>query len=278
MVVDLHLHTNHSDGNWSPAQVVSRAAELKLRHIAITDHDTMGGVEQARQAAQGRLEVIAGIEINTIWSGEDGEQQDIHILGYFLDPDHYQLKAVLARQQQARMKLVADTIDKLSEVGIRLTIEMVKQCAGIGSIGRPHITQAIVMAGGAADVTEAYERFMLRSSPYYVERQSVTPQDAIKAINAAGGIASIAHPGKTEGIKKIILELQTVGLRAIEVYHRRHSLELVKSYIRFANRNRLAFTGGSDCHGPHGEHSASIGSISVPLEVVTGLRKLLDNK
>lgn len=276
MAVDLHLHTHHSDGTWSPTQVVERAVELKLRHLAITDHDTVAGIYEARTAALGRVDVISGIEINTIWSGDDGRQQDVHILGYFIDPDNAKLKSVLERQQEARIKLVTDTIARLSEIGIKLTLDSVIDCAGIGSIGRPHITQAIVKAGGASDVTEAYERFMMRESPFYVKRESVSPHEAISAIRAAGGVASIAHPGKSDEMKEIILALTDSGLQAVEAYHRRHSVELVKKYIRFANRHKLAITGGSDCHGPFGDHQASIGSISVPLEVVAHLKEISD--
>lgn len=277
MVVDLHLHTDHSDGNWSPKEVVERAVELKLRHIAITDHDTMDGVAEAQAAAAGALEVIPGIEINTVWCGEDGFEEDVHILGYFLDKSDSTLKTLLERQKQARIRLVEETIEMLNGLGIHMSVDDVREYAGRGSIGRPHITQAIVKCGGAANVSEAYERFMVRTSPQYVKRQSVSPIEAIKAINAAGGISSIAHPGKSKRIQAVILALKRHGLEGIEVYHRRHTVDLVRSYIRFANRNGFAITGGSDCHGPHGEHKASIGSISVPLEVVTNLRTLRHN-
>lgn len=274
MTADLHLHTYYSDGSWSPADLIERAVELKIRCIAITDHDTMAGVREAQHAAAGRLDIIPGVEINTVWTGEDGRRQSIHILGYFPDEDNQRLVEALQRQQDARMKLVHDTIFKLSTLGVHITVESVQECAGLGSIGRPHLSRAIVNAGGAADVTEAYERFFERSSPDYIERESLSPVEAIKAVIAAGGIASIAHPGKTEGIKEIILELGRSGLKAVEAYHRSHSLKEVRGYIRFANRNGFAITGGSDCHGPQGEHPASIGSVSVPLEVADELRRL----
>lgn len=278
MTVDLHLHTHHSDGTWSPTELVARAVELGLTHIAVTDHDTMAGVEEAEAAAAGRLEVIPGIEINTVWTGSGGREEDVHILGYFVDRTSRCLKQVLQRQQQARLNLVTDTIAVCSGMGIDITLDSVRRCAGVGSIGRPHIAQAIVVAGGAADVNEAYERFMVRGGPNYVKRTNISPDEAIDAITACGGVASLAHPGKGDEIKKIILELRSCGLKAVEAYHRRHSLDLVRAYIRFANRHGLAITGGSDCHGPYGDHRASIGSISVPLDVVTGLRALLPGR
>lgn len=273
MPVDLHLHTHHSDGTWTPTQVVNRAIELRLKHIAITDHDTTAGIEEARLAAGEQLEVINGIEINTVWT--DGvEKEDVHILGYFIDPDNADLHQLLDKQQSARMQLITDTITKLGEYGINLSLEKIRSFAGIGSIGRPHITQAIVAAGGAADVNEAFAKYMNRSSPFYVARNSVAPIEAVKAIVSAGGLASVAHPGKSKNIEKIILQLKTVGLSAVEAYHRRHNLDRVKHYLKFARQNQLVVTGGSDCHGPFEQYPASIGSVSVPLEVVRNLRAL----
>src|SRR5262249_27821852 len=120
-MIDLHLHTHHSDGNWSPAELVERAVELKLDSIAITDHDTTNGIAEALAAAAGRIEIIAGVEINTVWRGPDGEQEDVHILGYFIDVNNDDLKAALARQQEARLELVSETIDALSQLGVDLT-------------------------------------------------------------------------------------------------------------------------------------------------------------
>ncbi|MBI4533112.1 MAG: PHP domain-containing protein [Candidatus Melainabacteria bacterium] len=274
MSVDLHLHTHYSDGSWSPTELVSRALELKLHHIAITDHDTTDGIDEAIAAANGRLEVIPAIEINTIWLSSDGHQQDVHILGYFIDKDNVKLKALIQQQQEARLKLAHDTIEALSALGINLSFVQVKECAGVGSIGRPHITQAIVKAGGALDVTEAFEKFMVRGSPYYVHRESVTPEAAIKAIVGSGGIASLAHPGKSVGIDQIIPRFQASGLQAIEAYHRRHNLKLVRHYIRLAHHQGLIVTGGSDCHGPLCGFPASIGSISIPQDIVETLRTL----
>jgi 3',5'-nucleoside bisphosphate phosphatase len=275
MSVDLHLHTTHSDGNFTVSQLVEKAIELKLTHIAITDHDTTAGIAEAIAVAGDRIEIIPGIEINTIWDAEDGTKHDVHILGYFVDGKNPELRAVLKKQQDARMQLVDDIIDKLNELGITLTREHVQEYAGVGSIGRPHITQAIVKAGGAADINEAWEKFMSRKSEHYVARRSVSSIEAIRAITACGGISSIAHPGKGAHIQKTILTLKEGGLRGVEAYHRRHSVDMVQQYIRFANRNGMLITGGSDCHGPSGEFPASIGSISVPPQVVTALMQAL---
>jgi predicted metal-dependent phosphoesterase TrpH len=171
--------------------------------------------------------------------------------------------------------LVDETVEKCQSLGIPLTHELVRECAGNGSIGRPHLTRAIVKAGGADSINNAWEKFMQRSSPHYIARRSISPFDAIDAINEAGGISSIAHPGKDEGMEEIILELRAKGLRAIEVYHRSHSLELVKKYLKLASSNQMLVTGGSDCHGPSDGYPASIGTIRVPPDVVSNLKAAL---
>ena len=272
MSVDLHLHTHHSDGSWSPTQVIEQARRLKFRQIAVTDHDTTDGIDEAIAAAGETLEVIPGIEINTVLPRVDGPDVDVHILGYFIEPSSSKLRATIERQQKARLRLVDDVIEKLNSLGVNLTFEHIKNCAGSGSIGRPHITRAIVQVGGAANVVEAYERFMSRNSPDYVRRHSVTPQEAIEAIADAGGVASIAHPGKGEEVSWLIPLLKEAGLRAIEAYHRSHSLQTVKYHLKYAREHGMLVTGGSDCHGPSDGYGASIGSVRVPLEVVYKLK------
>jgi len=275
MSIDLHLHTHHSDGTWTPSELVEHAVRKRMKHIAITDHDTTAGIAEAVNAANGRLEVIPAVEINTIYHGPDGKLEDVHILGHFIDPQNSELQRILQLQQEARHKHVLDCIETLSAASVAITVESVRKFAGKGSIGRPHITQAIVEAGGAPDLVQAYERYMMRSSPYYTRRKSVSPTDAIAAINAAGGIASIAHPGKGEHIDALILHLREHGLRGIETFHRVHSLKLVRHFIRLANRNGMQITGGSDCHGPYEDYPATLGSISIPVEVVKDLRAAL---
>jgi predicted metal-dependent phosphoesterase TrpH len=274
MSADLHLHTLHSDGSWSTEQLVEAAIGKDLKTIAITDHDTVAGIREAIDFADNRIEIIPGIEINTIYE-KDGKRKDIHILGLFIDPSSPALAAIIKRQQDARNRLVDETVQKCQSLGIPLTHDLVRECAGNGSIGRPHLTRAIVKAGGADSINAAYERFMQRSSPDYIARHSIQPHEAIAAINEAGGISSIAHPGRDEGMEDIILDLKSHGLRAIEVYHRSHSLELLRKYLKFAAANQMLVTGGSDCHGPSEGYPASIGTIRVPPDVVSNLKAAL---
>lgn len=268
MQADFHLHTHHSDGTWSPAELVEHAVKIKLTHIAITDHDTTYGISEGLAAADGRLEIVPGVEINTIRREPDGTHRDVHILGYFIDRENSSLQKLLAAQRQARLDHVEKMVAKLSADGLPLTMEMIKERAGIGPLGKMHITQAMVECGMAADLMEAYEKYIAKDSPYYVRRESASPEEAIAAINDAGGFASIAHPGKSPEMMAYILNLKEQGLSGVEAFHRMHSGNLVRQYIRFANRNGLIITGGSDCHGPYKEFKATIGTISMPKDVV----------
>jgi predicted metal-dependent phosphoesterase TrpH len=276
MPADLHLHTVHSDGSWSPEEVVQAAIQQGLKTIAVTDHDTVAGIEEATfYASQFGLEVIPGIEINTVYATADGERRDVHILGYFIDVTDPALHSAMDRQQAARQQLVIDTIERCNKLGIPLTMEDVQACVGEGSIGRPHLSRAIVKVGGASTVEAAFSRFMSRESSEFIPRQSISPQEAIAAINAAGGIASIAHPGKNERMERVILELKEAGLQAVECYHRSYTLETVKHNLKLAAKHGLLVTGGSDCHGPSDGYPASIGTVKVPIDVVHQLKKAL---
>lgn len=267
MSVDLHLHTHYSDGNWSPSELVENAIASRLKCIAVTDHDTCAGLQEARQTAGTRLEIINGIEINTVLDG-----QDVHILGYFIDPEASDLKAVMELQQGYRHQLVDHTIAVLASEGTTITKADVARLAGKGSIGRPHLSQAIVAAGAAADVTEAFSKYMHRGSPHYLPRRAVRPDQAIAAIRAAGGLASLAHPGKDKNLPDLVRTLKDMGLSALEAFHRSHGLPDIKRLMKLARDNKLLISGGSDCHGPSKNFPPSLGSVSVPLDVVQNLR------
>ncbi len=273
MSCDLHLHTHYSDGTWSPAELVEQAFALKLSHIAITDHDTMDGIKEASLAAAGRLEIIPGIELSTVWRNGTAQEQDVHILGYYVDSSHSALKAIMASQQQARRDFADAAIAALMQLGIELTMERLLSHTGKGVIGRPHVTRAIVEAGGAESIEEAWGKFMQRQGDFYIPRQAPEPEAAIKAINLSGGVASLAHPGKTSHTEQLVAELKAAGLSAIEVFHRSHSLPKVKKYMRLATANQLIITGGSDCHGPLEDYPASIGSVFVPVDTVRVLKE-----
>ncbi len=273
--VDLHLHTHHSDGSWSPQELVCKAIELKLNCIAITDHDTINGIAEAIVAAAGRLRIIPGIELNTVWTSADGRTKDIHVLGYYIDQASPSLSAVIYRQQEARMQQIEETLHRFQESGINITLKDVKAVAGKGSLGRPHLSMALLNSGAVDSIGKAYDMLMKQSSPFYVKRKSVSPFEAIDAIKEAGGLSSWAHPGKDKDLSQLLPLLQNHGLNGIEVYHRSHSHRLVRKFEKLAREFQLLLTGGSDCHGPYKEYPPSVGTVYVPPAVVSAMDHLL---
>jgi predicted metal-dependent phosphoesterase TrpH len=273
MKVDLHLHSSHSDGNWSPADLVAHAIRLKMDVIAITDHDTVSGIDEAMSAGLDRVEIIPAVEINTIWLDAGNVPQDVHILGYFIDKENPKLLQLLERQRAARLQQVERLLQILVDDGIPITMDLVRQFAKGGPIGKAHVTQAIVAAGGAVDVSEAYEKYYDRKSKYFVPRQSASPFEAIDAIKAAGGLTSIAHPGMSKNLSGLIEELAARGLDAIEAYHSAHQDADVSEQRALAEKLGLSITGGSDCHGPFEQYESLMGTVAVPPEVVAHLKR-----
>lgn len=255
MKSDLHIHTNYSDGVFSPEKVIDAAIEADLDVIALTDHDNILSYEVAlnyiknlKKENKKTIEVIQGIEINTIY-----KDAEIHILGYFMDTEDSAFKDLIKIQQQARVKQTKEIIALLyKKEGINIKYENIKnQVAQGGSIGRPHIAKAITNAGGTGSVIEAYEKYINDKSPVYVQRKTVAPHDAVEIIYDAGGIPVIAHPHDLENAYELITDLMHYGLRGIEAYHRKHSPAIVEYFSSMAEELGLIVTGGSDFHSPN---------------------------
>ncbi|MBY0548257.1 MAG: PHP domain-containing protein [Candidatus Obscuribacterales bacterium] len=274
MSVDLHLHTHYSDGTWTPQGLVDRAVALGLTCIAITDHDTVDGIEESVKAAGDRIRIVPGIEINTVWETGTGRRKDVHVLGYFIEPGAASINELIARQRRARVTQMEETISRLQANGIAITMEDVRAVAGEGSVGRPHLAKALMKIGAVKTAHKAYSLLMKQSSPFYVPRRSVGPQEAIKAIRDAGGFSSLAHPGKDKELPELFPVLLEAGLDGIEVYYRSHSSRLVKRYEKLAGEHGLLMTGGSDCHGPYENYPPCIGTVAVPPKVVQAMDAL----
>ncbi len=250
MKVDLHIHTDYSDGALTPQEIVKIAIEHELDVIAITDHDNILAYDIAQRYIKdtsARLEIIQGVEINTIY-----KEWEVHILGYFMDVKNEDFINLLRVQQQARINQTNEIIELLNKKeGIRIKFEDVKKLvAPHGSIGRPHIARAIVHAGGVGSVTEAYQKYINNESPVYVQRKTVSPHEAVETIYEAGGIPVFAHPIDVNIADKLAKELVSYGLRGIEVYHRKHTPAVVEYYSTLAENLGLIITGGSDFHAP----------------------------
>ena len=260
-MIDLHLHTTASDGLLAPAALVDRAAAAGLTIIAVTDHDTVAGLGEAVDAGRTRaVRVIAGIEISAI---EDGS--DLHVLGYFIDPVSPTLATFLREQREDRIRRVREMGQRLRSIGLSVDVDALIGAAEAGtrSIGRPAIADALVASGQAIDRTDAFNRLLGRGKPGFVARRGTPPAAVIDTIHAAGGVASLAHPGVTAS-DSLIEELAAQGLDAIEVWHSDHLPDQQRHYAVLADRLGLARSGGSDFHGDGVHRAARLGGVLLP--------------
>ena len=259
MAVDLHIHSTASDGSLTPEEIVQIAQDKGLFAIAITDHDTVAGVQPALHAAQGTgLHVLPGVEISV-----DFDETEIHILGYFIDLEHEPLLRAMEKVRGGRYSRAEEMVRRLRELGVEITMDDVLAEAGDGAIGRPHVARALVKLGVVRDGQEAFDKYLKRGKPAYVPRYKLSPEEAVHLIVDAGGLPVFAHPGlarRDDMIDALIPE----GLRGIEAYHTEHSPTQTQKYINMAKRRGLYVTGGSDSHGPKGPVPVEIGSVYVP--------------
>jgi 3',5'-nucleoside bisphosphate phosphatase len=269
--IDLHLHSLESDGRLSPADLVELAWRNGVRRLALTDHDTTGGVVAARDAGR-RLgvEVLAGIEINTDIPGSE-----VHVLGLFLDLDQPEFQARLAEFRAGRVGRAEAMVAKLTALGYPITWERVRELAGNGAVGRPHVAQALLEAGHVASIPEAFERFIGRTGPAYAERSKLLPSEAIALIQSVGGLAVLAHPLEGDGVRDLIADLAGAGLDGVECYYQGYGPDQVASLVTLTRGLGLVPTGGSDYHGfPMGgqaEVRNEPGSVEIPPELLDEL-------
>lgn len=263
--VDLHIHSTASDGRLSPADIVCHSAERGLSVIAITDHDTIDGVASALIAAKALpgLKIIPGIELST-----DVPQGEVHVLGYFIDYTDREFQATLEGLRNSRLKRAQGMITKLKNLGIHIDWERVREIAGEGSIGRPHIAQAMLEKGYISSMKEAFTRYISREGPAYVEREKMTPVEAVELVLKVNGLPVLAHPFTTNNPEVLIVELKAAGLVGIEAYYDGYTADEINELVSFANRYNLIATGGSDYHGLEAANETMIGGVDVPMESV----------
>ena len=261
-MIDLHTHTTASDGRCTPADLVARARHAGVTVLAVTDHDTVAACDAARAAcADAQVEFVAGIEITAI-----RDEADVHILGYFIDPESASLRAFLSAQRQQRVERIRRMIERLRALGIALDADAILQPAVVNpnmSVGRPWIARALVAAGQVATTNEAFDRWLARGRPAFVAREGAAPADVIARIHGAGGIASVAHPGLI-GRDAWIPEFAAAGLDAIEAYHTDHDEAATAHYRAMAERLNLAVSGGSDYHADESHGALRPGTTSLP--------------
>jgi 3',5'-nucleoside bisphosphate phosphatase len=269
--VDLHIHTTASDGKFSPAEIVRKARESGLVYIGICDHDSIEGVLPAQEAAAkaGGITVIGGVEINT-----DIPAGELHLLGYYCDSSNEELRETLLRLRSSRVERANKMIKKLKGLGIKIDYERVEELAGNGSVGRPHIAQAMLEKGYINSLREAFIKYISRGGPAYVERDKITPGEATQLILRAKGIPVLAHPFTFDNPESLIAQLRSEGLLGLEVYYGSYSPEQVGALLGWADTYQLVPTGGSDFHGLDPVSEPPLGTVNVPLEVVQRLSAL----
>lgn len=268
MSADLHLHTTESDGTWTPREVVQKAVEHSLTVIAITDHDTTAGLAEAKRHAPRGLEVISGIELSTL----SFSQEEIHILGYWIDESAPRLQNLLEVLRLARIERAKLILAKLKGLGITLSYDDVLQFAKRSVISRSHIASVLQGKKIVETKAQAFQKYLGPDAPAYVGRRKLSPQQAVEVILEARGIPVLAHPGLMKNLN-ILPALIEAGLVGLEVVHSSHDREQTKFFLQLANKWGLLPTGGSDCHGPGGKEKVFMGDFTIPLRWVEQLEK-----
>ena len=265
------MHTSASDGLCGPDALVACAARAGITRLSVTDHDTVAALPAVTALAQrAGIAVIPGIEITAVWRGID-----VHVLGYFIDPVSIVLASFLERQRADRIDRLLRMAALLEGLGCPVDVAGLldrDRASSPCSIGRPHLARALVEAGHAAGIADAFERFLRPGAPAYVPRRGPSPFDAVGMIAGAGGLSSLAHPASL-GHDELIPDLARAGLGAIEAWHPDHSPAVVERYRELARRNGLAVSGGSDYHGDpaHGAHV--LGTVLLPASEYEALER-----
>jgi len=257
------VHSTASDGTVRPASLVALALERGLSVLAIADHDSVEGLAEAQKAAVGTpLNVVPAVELSSVTA--DGD--DVHVLGYFIDPADQSLLAHLEDLRSARMRRASTMVSVLNDAGYAVELDEVLALSGGGAVGRSHVARALVAAGHADTVADAFRRLIGRGRPFYVAKDVRTPEEAIACIRASGGLAVIAHPGVNR-LDAMIEPLVGMGLSGIEAHHADHSQEQREYYAAMAQRLGVLATGGSDFHGPAAPNPP-LGSVEIPAAAV----------
>jgi len=265
--IDLHVHTNASDGQYTPSEVVALARGFAM--IAICDHDTTDGIAEAQHAAAavGSPIIIPAIELSAL-AGES----DVHMLGYYVTVEDSAFQTKLRAFRESRLTRGQEMVEKLASLGMPLAWSRVIEIAE-GVVGRPHIARAMVEAGYVENIKEAFTRFIGNEGPAYVARDRMTPVEAVELIHEAGGVAVLAHPALVSDWQSLMPALIAGGLDGVEVAHPANDGTTRLNLRAIAKRHDLIMTGGSDFHGPQVKPHNALGSITPPVGAVTLLRE-----
>lgn len=267
-MIDLHSHTTASDGQHSPAELVSLAASAGVTALAVTDHDTVAGLAEATEAARAHgIELVAGIELSAFVL-----RREVHILGHFVRPDFEELASYDARLRVEREQRMEKMVEGLRKMGFPVRMEQVRALAGGAQLGRPHLARLLVEQGWCVDVKQAFDRFLGAGKSAWVERFKLDAADAIQLIHRAGGTATLAHPGSSKVERYELLQMVKAGLDGLEALHLDHNPSVQERYLKFAKEFDLVPTGGSDFHGEAVTPGKRPGDSTTPPENFAKLR------
>ena len=262
---DFHTHSTLSDGRLTPTELVDLAASRGVRTMALSDHDTLAGYEEARAAASrhpGFL-LVPAVEISCDLPGTE-----LHMLGLFVEPEHERLRSELERFREGREERGREMVAALASQGVPVEWSRVKELAGEAAVGRPHMALALIEAGHVATFNEAFDRFLARGMPAYVERETIGPAEAVSMIRDAGGLAVFAHPSFTKDFEDVAAMLASQGLFGMEVFYKGYEPDLVERLRLLAERLGLFPLGGSDYHGAGAADERLPGDIPLPDSMV----------
>jgi 3',5'-nucleoside bisphosphate phosphatase len=276
---DLHTHSSRSDGVLAPAELVRLARQVGLDAVALTDHDSLAGLDEAREAGlELGIEVIAGVELSV-----RNQSLDEHLLGFFVDPTAPDLVAYLDELQASRQRMAEETMAALARLGAPVDPRSVAELARGAVVTRPHIARALVEAGHVASEQEAFDRYLGSGKPASVARPGPDPVSAIQLVRSAGGVAALAHPvfpqdagweTRLASTPERLDQLQAAGLQAVECYYPDATPEITRQLVTWTEERGLLATGGTDYHGPGKAPFAQLGALSVDAEVLSALRAL----
>ncbi|MEE8413292.1 MAG: PHP domain-containing protein [Dehalococcoidales bacterium] len=273
--VDLHIHSSVSDGRFSPAELVRKSAGAGLTLISLTDHDNVDGIPAALEEAENYplLKLIPGVEIST--DVPDGE---VHLLGYFIDYSHQELLLTLKKMRDSRLERAQGMVENLAKLGLPLSWERVLEIAGSGSIGRPHIAQALLEKGYITTFKEAFTRYLAWGGPAYIKREKITPSEGVELILRAEGLPVLAHPLTVNDPESLVARLKENGLAGIEAYYKDYTGADTRRLVGLAERFGLIVTSGSDYHGLDDSTETMIGRAAIPLAVEERLIALAEQR
>jgi len=269
---DLHTHSIHSDGSLTPQEIIRRAHQVKLKAISITDHDNIDAITDAQECStRYDIEFIPGVEISAQYG-----QYEIHLLGYFIDGHHQKLIDYLNIFQEERKKRVIRILEKLRQHDIQIDPEYILNKAKPGSIGRPHIADAMVALGHVSTYQLAFDKYLGDKCSCYVPKYKISPMEAIELIKNAGGLSFIAHPGLDINDDGLI-GLFKYGLDGIETIHPRHNYSQIEHYKKLIIKHQLLECGGSDCHGDRKKESL-LGKLTIPYSNIEKMKSRLQSR